>query len=210
MLIKKGKKSHIGTLVKYHPIKFLHHHSSVVQWLSRSLHTRKVPGSSPGRTKVLLVTANYGLNTQLQQLIYISSHISTSSIVQWLSRSLYTRKVAGSSPAGTTFLWIYSSIRVQLKFHHVYIYICISDISHLWCKTPLFEHWCNLKILHCRGIEPRSPAWQARILPLNQQCLTSLEFVEMYMTKASDISTLLGPSFTCNCFSSSIYVCSNL
>ena len=26
------------------------------------------------------------------------------------------------------------------------------------------------KILHCRGIEPRSPAWQARILPLNQQC----------------------------------------
>ena len=27
------------------------------------------------------------------------------------------------------------------------------------------------KILHCRGIEPRSPAWQARILPLNQQCL---------------------------------------
>ena len=28
-----------------------------------------------------------------------------------------------------------------------------------------------LKILHCRGIEPRSPAWQARILPLNQQCI---------------------------------------
>ena len=27
--------------------------------------------------------------------------------------------------------------------------------------------------LHCRGIEPRSPAWQARILPLNQQCLPS-------------------------------------
>ena len=25
--------------------------------------------------------------------------------------------------------------------------------------------------VHCRGIEPRSPAWQARILPLNQQCL---------------------------------------
>ena len=25
--------------------------------------------------------------------------------------------------------------------------------------------------MHCRGIEPRSPAWQARILPLNQQCL---------------------------------------
>ena len=27
--------------------------------------------------------------------------------------------------------------------------------------------------MHCRGIEPRSPAWQARILPLNQQCLRS-------------------------------------
>ena len=27
------------------------------------------------------------------------------------------------------------------------------------------------KPVHCRGIEPRSPAWQARILPLNQQCL---------------------------------------
>ena len=26
------------------------------------------------------------------------------------------------------------------------------------------------KVLHWRGIEPRSPAWQARILPLNQQC----------------------------------------
>ena len=25
--------------------------------------------------------------------------------------------------------------------------------------------------MHWRGIEPRSPAWQARILPLNQQCL---------------------------------------
>ena len=25
--------------------------------------------------------------------------------------------------------------------------------------------------LHWRGIEPRSPAWQARILPLNHQCL---------------------------------------
>ena len=30
--------------------------------------------------------------------------------------------------------------------------------------------------LHCRGIEPRSPAWQARILPLNQQCLPSSIF----------------------------------
>ena len=32
------------------------------------------------------------------------------------------------------------------------------------------------KILHCRGIEPRSPAWQARILPLNQQCLRNVNF----------------------------------
>ena len=27
------------------------------------------------------------------------------------------------------------------------------------------------KSVHWRGIEPRSPAWQARILPLNHQCL---------------------------------------
>ena len=32
------------------------------------------------------------------------------------------------------------------------------------------------QILHCRGIEPRSPAWQARILPLNQQCLRNVIF----------------------------------
>ena len=39
-------------------------------------------------------------------------------------------------------------------------------------NTRTFECRSNvqLKILHCRGIEPRSPAWQARILPLNQQC----------------------------------------
>ena len=30
--------------------------------------------------------------------------------------------------------------------------------------------------MHCRGIEPRSPAWQARILPLNQQCFRNENF----------------------------------
>ena len=36
-------------------------------------------------------------------------------------------------------------------------------------------HLCEkVKNVHCRGIEPRSPAWQARILPLNQQCVASL------------------------------------
>ena len=35
-------------------------------------------------------------------------------------------------------------------------------------------HYLSWKSLHCRGIEPRSPAWQARILPLNQQCSTEI------------------------------------
>ena len=44
-------------------------------------------------------------------------------------------------------------------------------------SVGLFEFFkgemISKKTLHCRGIEPRSPAWQARILPLNQQCVSS-------------------------------------
>ena len=32
-------------------------------------------------------------------------------------------------------------------------------------------HSCKKQRLHWRGIEPRSPAWQSRILLLNHQCL---------------------------------------
>ena len=32
-------------------------------------------------------------------------------------------------------------------------------------------HSCQKEKLHWGGIAPRSPAWQARILPLNHQCL---------------------------------------
>ena len=36
-----------------------------------------------------------------------------------------------------------------------------------WLESLNFS-WKH--VLHWRGIEPRSPAWQARILPLNHQC----------------------------------------
>ena len=50
-----------------------------------------------------------------------------------------------------------------LSYHvHLFIAIHITWIPYLNVKK---------KNLHWRGIEPRSPAWQARILPLNHQCL---------------------------------------
>ena len=42
----------------------------------------------------------------------------------------------------------------------------------------------SLRPVHCRGIEPRSPAWQARILPLNQQCLRLADGQICLMTSA--------------------------
>ena len=45
----------------------------------------------------------------------------------------------------------------------------VKSKSNLSNRIALFTYLLK-KILHCRGIEPRSPAWQARILPLNQQC----------------------------------------
>jgi hypothetical protein len=36
---------------------------------------------------------------------------------------------------------------------------------------PNFCKKINIQVLHCPGIEPGSSAWQANILPLNQQCL---------------------------------------
>ena len=107
--------------------RFTSNTSSVVQWLSRSLYTRKVPGSSPGRTKpyytvltkntsqksaenkdrqgcykLLLLKNQRGngkcilYNHKLSFLMRIwppepSTQIF-SSVVQWLSRSLYEEK----------------------------------------------------------------------------------------------------------------------
>ena len=45
----------------------------------------------------------------------------------------------------------------------------VKSKSNLSNQIALFTYLLK-KIMHCRGIEPRSPAWQARILPLNQQC----------------------------------------
>ena len=48
------------------------------------------------------------------------------------------------------------------------------------------------KSLHWRGIEPRSPAWQARILPLNQQCSTDRG--DLWYPTGTQLSRLLSHS----------------
>ena len=51
-----------------------------------------------------------------------------------------------------------------------------SDVSvSLPKQTDMKKVNAKRKRLHRRGIEPRSPAWQARILPLNHQCLGGKE-----------------------------------
>ena len=71
----------------------------------------------------------------------------------------------------------------------------------------------GLKV-HCRGIEPRSPAWQARILPLNQQCcakrnsgaqqqISKKEILEIQfaINHVQDWATMFAPlsPYKCNC-----------
>ena len=51
-----------------------------------------------------------------------------------------------------------------------------------------FGHEKRLLIANCKslqrpGIEPGPPAWQARILPLNQRCLTLAIVEEMFILK---------------------------
>ena len=48
--------------------------------------------------------------------------------------------------------------------------------GNMWRKWILQKNWEN-KNLHWRGIEPRPPAWQARILPLNHQCLINYQII---------------------------------
>ena len=57
---------------------------------------------------------------------------------------------------------------LQLSYHvHLFIAIHITWIPYLNVKK---------KYLHWRGIEPRSPAWQARILPLNHNAWTTITY----------------------------------
>ena len=56
----------------------------------------------------------------------------------------------------------------------------IEDMKHLGMiieslSTSLFVN-INTMSVDWRGIETRSPAWQARILPLNHQCLNIDQF----------------------------------
>ena len=60
--------------------------------------------------------------------------------------------------------------RGRREFYHWTTNAC--NVNNLPC-TIIYKilHSCKKQRLHWRGIEPRSPAWQARILPLNHQCL---------------------------------------
>ena len=53
--------------------------------------------------------------------------------------------------------------------------------------------------MHERGIEPRSPAWQARILPLNQQCVGTKDFRKEYIAMAPIQKTRLSSNFRAMC-----------
>ena len=60
--------------------------------------------------------------------------------------------------------------RGRREFYHWTTNAC--NVVNFPCTiTYKILHSCKKQRLHWRGIEPRSPAWQARILPLNHQCL---------------------------------------
>ena len=66
-----------------------------------------------------------------------------------------------------------------LTFHHLHdLPILLLRPCTSLMQNPFDAYFDDLKILHCRGIEPRSPTWQARILPLNQQCMTLTTLLE--------------------------------
>ena len=70
-----------------------------------------------------------------------------------------------------------------LTFHHLHdLPILLLRPCTSLMQNPFDAYFDDLKILHCRGIEPRSPAWQARILPLNQQCLETTVAPKDYLT----------------------------
>ena len=77
-------------------------------------------------------------NSYLEYLADLIFHHSNSSIVQWLSRSLYTRKVAGSSPAGTNFTRIRNAKRVEHHNVRFYSFECrIENFALSGNRTPV-------------------------------------------------------------------------
>ena len=98
-------------------------------------------GSNPTRSVIFITD----FLLVVQQEPYLLCHISLAAMAEWLRR--LTRNQMGSSRVG-------SNPTRSVCWFHIGVTLKIS-----------------LKPVHCRGIEPRSPAWQARILPLNQQCL---------------------------------------
>ena len=84
---------------------------TLIQRLSRLLHTQKVPGPDPGR----ITNAPYLNKVKDKNFIFLVKKSNFSfvqhellsrkvydSVVQWLSRLLYTQKVPGSSPGRIT------------------------------------------------------------------------------------------------------------
>ena len=65
--------------------------------------------------------------------------------------------------------------RGRREFYHWTTNAC--KVNNLPC-TIIYKilHSCKKQRLHWRGIDPRSPAWQPRILPLNHQCLYRRQF----------------------------------
>ena len=100
-------------------------------------------GSNPTRSVIFITD----FLLVVQQEPFLLCHISLAAMAEWLRR--LTRNQMGSSRVG-------SNPTRSVCWFHIGLTLKIS-----------------LKPVHCRGIEPRSPAWQARILPLNQQCLRS-------------------------------------
>ena len=64
----------------------------------------------------------------------------------------------------------------------IFFFLIILEVfvSHKEKRLEVFnKHFITIttyeiSVMHWRGIEPRSLAWQARILPLNHQCATKL------------------------------------
>ena len=98
-------------------------------------------GSNP--TRSVIFTPVFLLS--VQQVPFLLLKTSLAAMAEWLRR--LTRNQMGSSRVGS------NPTRS----------VCWFQGSTVLEKSP--------SCVHCRGIEPRSPAWQARILPLNQQCL---------------------------------------
>ena len=82
----------------------------------------------------------------------VSAFLSCRSGYVQLKKSLLFKQ-----PVGSLLFNFQQLITLQIPTHSL---VCKMQLT---ARTGKSVHW--------RGIEPRSPAWQARILPLNHQCL---------------------------------------